>query len=178
MLRFDGGVGGPARAVRAVLGRSPPAADRGVGGSGRSARSTAARALGPAGGVGLLDLLAGDPEQVEHGVEVRHVDRGVGRSRTTGLALKAMPSPAAASMSRSLAPSPIATVWAERHALGAANRRSAAGLAGPVHDRADHPPGEHAVDDLEGVGAHVVDPELGGQRLDDLAEAAGHQRDR
>ena len=33
-------------------------------------------------------------------------------ARTTGLALKAIPSPAAASMSRSLAPSPMATVCA------------------------------------------------------------------
>ena len=49
-------------------------------------------------------------------------------SRTTGLALNATPSPAAAIMSRSLAPSPMATVWDSGTPASAANRRSAAAL--------------------------------------------------
>ena len=54
--------------------------------------------------------------------------------RTTGLALKAMPSPAAASMSMSLAPSPTAMVRASGTPAAAAKRTSAVGLAGPVDD--------------------------------------------
>ena len=50
-------------------------------------------------------------------------------SRTTGLALKAMPSPAASSMSRSLAPSPIAMVRESAIPSSRANRRSASALA-------------------------------------------------
>ena len=50
-------------------------------------------------------------------------------SRTAGLALNAMPSPAAAIMSRSLAPSPTATVWDSGTPASAANRRSASALA-------------------------------------------------
>jgi hypothetical protein len=46
-------------------------------------------------------------------------------SRTTGLALNATPSPAVAIMSRSLAPSPTATVWDSGTPAAAANRRSA-----------------------------------------------------
>ncbi len=45
-------------------------------------------------------------------------------SRTTGLALKAIPKPAAASMSRSLAPSPTATVCSTGMPRSAATRRS------------------------------------------------------
>jgi hypothetical protein len=47
-------------------------------------------------------------------------------SRTSGLALNATPSPAAAIMSRSLAPSPTATVCDSGTSACAANRRSAA----------------------------------------------------
>jgi hypothetical protein len=51
-------------------------------------------------------------------------------SRTTGLALNAMPSPAAAIMSRSLAPSPTATAWLSGTPARSANRRSAPALPG------------------------------------------------
>ena len=48
----------------------------------------------PSRGVGGLDLLAADAEQVHDRVQVGHVDRRVARPRcTTGLALKAMPRP-------------------------------------------------------------------------------------
>ncbi len=50
--------------------------------------------------------------------------------RTTGLALKAIPSPAAAIMSRSLAPSPTATDWLSGTPAAAANCRSARSLPG------------------------------------------------
>src|SRR5690606_40338433 len=47
-------------------------------------------------------------------------------------------------------------------------------LGGAVDDLADHPAGELAVDDLEGVGPHEVQFQIVRQRLDDLAETAGH----
>ena len=50
--------------------------------------------------------------------------------RTAGLALNAMPSPAAAIMSRSLAPSPTATVWLSGTPALAANSRSVRSLPG------------------------------------------------
>ncbi len=58
-------------------------------------------------------------------------------SLTAGLALNATPSPAAAIMSRSFAPSPIATVWDSGTSASAANPRSAAAfparsITGPV----------------------------------------------
>ena len=85
-------------------------------------------------------------------------------SRTTGLALKATPRPAFASMSRSLAPSPMATVWERGTPAAAAKRSSALGLPRPVDDRADETAGEAAVDDLQRVGRRVVEAELGGER--------------
>ena len=63
-------------------------------------------------------------------------------ARTTGLALKAIPSPAASIMSRSLAPSPMATVRASGSPSSAANSRRAAAFAGPVHHLAENSAGQ------------------------------------
>ncbi len=51
------------------------------------------------------------------------------------------------------------------------------GLGRAVDHRADHAPGEGAVDHLEHVGARVVDAELLGERVDDGGEATGHHGD-
>src|SRR5262249_56284769 len=45
-------------------------------------------------------------------------------------------------------------------------------LAGPVHHRAGQPPGQLARGDLQRVGGGVVQPEIGGQPVGDLGEAA------
>ncbi len=65
--------------------------------------------------------------------------------RTTGLALKAMPSPAAASMSMSLAPSPTAMVRASGTPAAAAKRVNASALparstTGPANSPVTTPP--------------------------------------
>jgi hypothetical protein len=60
--------------------------------------------------------------------------------RTRGLALKAMPSPAAASMSRSFAPSPTAIVRGLRHAGKCGEPDQRVGLAHSVHDGPDQSP--------------------------------------
>ena len=83
--------------------------------------------------------------------------------RTSGLALNATPSPATASMSRSLAPSPIATVRLSGSPSERGELPQRRGLPFAVDDPADDPAGEVAVDDLEPVGAHVVDTELVGE---------------
>ena len=80
--------------------------------------------------------------------------------RTTGLALKAMPSPAAASMSMSLAPSPTAMVRASGTPAASAKRASAVGLAGPVHDRPLQLAGDDAAVEDEDVGRQVVDAQV------------------
>ena len=78
-------------------------------------------------------------------------------------------------MSRSLAPSPIATVRDSGSRLGAANRRSAAGLARPVHDGADDPAGQHAVGDLQPVGLRRGRCRArSASGVDHLGEPAGH----
>src|SRR3954465_3275739 len=95
-----------------------------------------------------------------------------------------MPSPAVASMSRSLAPSPTPTrrprgtppPAARRPRRGGETLRRG-GLARPVHDRADQPPGEPAVGDLQDVRGRVVDAEVGGERVGDLGEAAADDRE-
>ena len=48
------------------------------------------------------------------------------------------------------------------------------GFSGPVDDGADHAAGQLPVDDLEFVGGDEVHLQLVRQRVDDLAEAAGH----
>ena len=57
-----------------------------------------------------LDLGPRDPEDEQHGVQIRMVERRVGDLRSAGLALNATPRPAAVNMSMSFAPSPTATV--------------------------------------------------------------------
>ncbi len=94
-----------------------------------------------------------------------------------GLALNATPSPAAAIMSRSLAPSPIATVWDSGTSASAANRRSASALPARSITGPDSRPVSFAAADLELVGRHVADPELVGQRADHLDEAAADDPD-
>jgi hypothetical protein len=71
-------------------------------------------------------------------------------SRTTCLALKATPRPAAAIMSRSLAPSPTATVWLSGTPACPANRRSAAAfparsMTGPASLPVSLPPATSSV---------------------------------
>ena len=80
--------------------------------------------------------------------------------RTTGLALKAMPSPAAASMSMSLAPSPTAMVRASGTPAASAKIASAAAfparsMIGPVQLAGDDARlhGQH-------VGRQVVDAQI------------------
>ena len=75
-------------------------------------------------------------------------------------------------MSRSLAPSPTATVWLTGTPACAANRRSASAfparsMTGPASCPVSLPAA-----DLQRVGGRVVDAELGGQRVGDLGEAA------
>ena len=95
-------------------------------------------------------------------------------SRSAGLALNATPSPAAASMSMSLAPSPTATVCSIGTPACCGKVPQRLGFSRPVDDGADHPAGQLAVDDLELVGRDEVHLQLVRERVDDLAEAAGH----
>ena len=83
--------------------------------------------------------------------------------RTIGLALKAMPRPATANMSMSLAPSPTAMVRDQRHAGGRGEPQEGLRLPRPVHDRPDQPAGEHPVLDRQLVGRQMVDAQLGDQ---------------
>ena len=93
-------------------------------------------------------------------------------SRTAGLALKAIPRPAAAIMSRSLAPSPTATVWLS--GIAGLRREPAQGarLAGPVDDRPGDPPVSLPAGDLQRVGRREVQAEVGRQPVGELGEAA------
>ena len=59
--------------------------------------------------------------------------------------------------------------------LGEVARRGR--LAGPVDDVAEDPAGDHAVDDLELVGAGVVDAEVVREPVGDLAEATRDERE-
>ena len=93
-------------------------------------------------------------------------------ARTAGLALKAMPRPAAAIMSRSLAPSPTATVWLSGTPASAANRRSAAAFPARSMTGPGDPPGERAAGDLQRVRGGVVEPEFFRQRVGELGEPA------
>ena len=95
-------------------------------------------------------------------------------SRSAGLALNATPSPAAASMSMSLAPSPTATVCSIGTPACCCKIPQRLGFSGPVDDGADHAAGQLPVDDLEFVGGDEVHLQLVRERVDDLAEAAGH----
>ena len=95
-------------------------------------------------------------------------------SRTTGLALKAMPRPARAEHVE------VVGAVADRHGLAhrdarrrAANRSSASALPARSTTGPTSRAGQPAVDDLEGVGAGVVDAELGGEVVGDLGEPAG-----
>ena len=83
------------------------------------------------------------------------------RSRTTGLALKAMPSPAAASMSRSLAPSPTATTCDRGIPSASAIDFRNWALPWPVDELTGQLTGENPVDVHQCVGQGVVDPEIG-----------------
>ena len=91
--------------------------------------------------------------------------------------MKATPRPATSSMSRSLAPSPMATVRDEEgQTSGREATQRLPRLPGAVHDVAHQPAGEVAVDHFEAVGVGVVDPELVGEPFDDLDEPAGQQQ--
>ena len=75
-----------------------------------------------------------------------------------------------------MAPSPIATVRARGSPSSRGELAQRGGLPGAVDDLAHDPAGEQAVGDLEPVGPYVVDAELERDRLDDLEEAARHDR--
>ena len=75
-------------------------------------------------------------------------------------------------MSRSLAPSPTATVCVQRDPVARRRTDQRPRLAGAVDDLPDQPAGQPAVGDLEGVGGGEVQPELVGERVGDLGEAA------
>jgi hypothetical protein len=94
---------------------------------------------------------------------VRTLTDASAASRTAGLALKAIAQAGRAIMSRSLAPSPTATVWLSEVPGRRREAPQRESLARPVHDRAAQPPGQLAVGDLQRVGGRVVDAELGGQ---------------
>ena len=100
------------------------------------------------------------------------------RSRTSGLALKATPSPAMSSMSRSLAPSPMATVRLSGSRSCSAKARRARALPARSTTSPTTRPVRRPSGDLEAVGPCVVDAELGRQHADDLDEAAAHQAHR
>ena len=93
-------------------------------------------------------------------------------SRTTARALNAIPRPAAAIMSRSLAPSPTATVWLSGMPASAAKRRSASAFPARSMTGPASPPGQLAIGDLQRVSGHVVDAQLGRERVGELGEAA------
>ena len=95
-------------------------------------------------------------------------------SRTRGLALKAMPSPAVASMSRSLAPSPMATVRSSVTLESAAKSRRAAALPARSTTGPTMAAGEPAVGDLEYIGPGVVDAEVGREPIGEMGEPAAH----
>ena len=104
-------------------------------------------------------------------------DVGGGRARS-GLALNAIPKPAAAIMSRSLAPSPMAIVRSSGDARRRGELAQRRGLGGAVDDRPGDPAGEarRRRPPAGSPGCSVI-AELGRERLDDLVEAAGDQPD-
>ena len=127
--------------------------------------------------VGGFDLLAGDAEQEEDGVEVRHADGGVGGLPHDRLGVEGDAEPGAGEHVEVVGAVADGHGLGEGHAGGDGERSRASALPAPVDDRADEPAGEAAVDDLERVGRGVVEAEVGGQGVGDLGEAAGDDGD-
>ena len=123
---------------------------------------------GSAGG----HVVAGDAEQVQDGVQVGDAQRGVGRVAHHGLGVERDAEPGGGDHVE------VVGAVADRHRLG--QRNPGVGgepaqrlrLPGPVDHRAAQPPGQLPGRDLQLVGRHVADAELGGQRPDHLDEAA------
>ena len=117
-------------------------------------------------------VVAGDAEQVQDRVQVGHAQRGVGRVPDHGLGVERHAEPSRGDHVQ------VVRAVAHRDRLGQRDP----GLGGEpaqrvrlprtVDDGAAQPPGQLARGDLELVGGHVVDAELGRQRLDHLDEAA------
>ena len=95
---------------------------------------------------------------------------------TAGLAWKAIPIPAAASIGRSLAPSPTAIVCCSGTRMFGrqGEQRFPLGLAG--HDRRPHGAGDAACRQIEPVGDDVVEPEFSGDRFGKDREPARDER--
>ena len=128
-------------------------------------------------GVGGLDLLAADAEDVHDRVEVGHVDGGVGRLAEHWLGVVGDAEAGGVEHVEVVGAVADRDHRREGYADIGGELAQCGGLAGAVDDVAHDAAGQLAVDDLELVGAGVVDAEVGGEAVGDLAEAARHDRE-
>jgi hypothetical protein len=119
-----------------------------------------------------VDLVAGDAEQVQHGIQVGQAQRGIRRVADDGLGIERDPEPGRGDHVQVIGAVADRNGLAERDAGVTGEPAQRLGLARAVDDRAGHPSGQLARGHLEHVGRHVVDAEPGGERVDDLGEAA------
>ena len=95
---------------------------------------------------------------------------------TTGWARKATPSPAAASIGRSLAPSPTASVAPGARRARPRQALQQRELAPRAAHRLEHPAGQAAARGREAIGLGQIEADRVAHPLDQRQEAARHQR--
>ena len=123
-------------------------------------------------GRGVEDLVAGEAEHLQDGVQVGLVERRVRLLAHERLGVEGDAETRGVQHVEVVGAVADRDGLLERDAVLRGEPRQRAGLAGAVDDLPDQAAGEPAVDDLEGVGRREVQPERLGQRVGDLGEPA------
>jgi hypothetical protein len=123
--------------------------------------------------VGVLDLLAADPQQVQDRIQIGHVDGGVGLLAHDRLGVERDSETGGGQHVEVVSTVPDRHRAGQGQVLRGRKTAQCLGLAPTVDDLADEAAGEETILDLKAVGVGMVDPQLIRQRADHLDEPPG-----